>query len=62
VTSPDRLVSNADSGHSDQQPSFDSIEQEEDGQDEGVSSPFFFSFAEDTTLNSDYHMRHQAHH
>jgi hypothetical protein len=27
-----------DSGHSDQQPSFDDIEEEEDGQDEGMPS------------------------
>jgi hypothetical protein len=29
---------NVDSGHSDQQPSFDDIEDEEDGQDEGMPS------------------------
>src|SRR5713101_7006680 len=32
------LVFNVDSGHSDQQPSFDEIEEEEDGQDEGMLS------------------------
>ena len=30
------LALDVDSGHSDQQPSFDDIEEEEDGQDEGM--------------------------
>jgi len=32
------LAFDVDSGHSDQQPSFDDIEEEEDGQDEGMPS------------------------
>jgi hypothetical protein len=35
------LTSNSDSGHSDQQPSLDEIEDEEDGQDEGVPLLYF---------------------
>lgn len=32
------LALDVDSGHSDQQPSFDDIEEEEDGEDEGMPS------------------------
>jgi len=41
------LVFNADSGHSDQQLSFDDIEEEEDGQDEGMPSLILHSDSSD---------------
>lgn len=38
LESTHNLALYVDSGHSDQQPSFDDIEEEEDGQDEGMPS------------------------
>ncbi len=57
LKSTHNLVFNVDSGHSDQQLSFDDIEEEEDGQDEGMSSLVLPFGLFRCRFHSDYHKR-----
>jgi hypothetical protein len=56
------LVSDVDSGHSDQQPTNDGPEREEDGKDEGAPSSSLLRRALPTRVPSNHHVRLEAHH